>query len=550
MRRSTGSTSCLLLPKDNGTGTVAEDNNVESLAMANGDAIATQSRATSPLSVTIICQNNLPSYSSERFYLLSELEVHASPTVFLSRLHPSDDLSTQATEVESVNDENDNHSDVGFGIVTTPQQQVLSATSPSENPLSSASHTSNRSPPLSTSNLNTNTTLSSTSDTPTTSTNTTKFPTFILLYLLWKPDMTSDAQIFTNCYILEAIAQIQQYVGLIPSNQRLFASNGNRTSINHTTETDILQSQRPFASLYIVVDRIVPTKQSTTSDESSSLDDLEQQRLVHTLCRHVASHPTLRHCIDGITIGMSNHVRAAPGLELCIDAITKIGHIERRRFCSTTITGSKFNGIPRNYSGRTGKNTTQQVHDDSKKSLLGIVTMVPEDLLGLQEIHVTDAVDGIQQCNVTAEWYGRGDIFMFASRAHDIWKQQHGIIVSSHEHSTKNGNNMHDDHHDGLLLRKRKLPRSISTQTPNRREIIILSSNNTIQHRHRNRLTLQQERELLEEMYDMMGYIFIFTFIVFHFIGLQALINTIHTLFFRFSYELWIDFIRSARGWW
>jgi hypothetical protein len=67
--------------------------------------------------------------------------------------------------------------------------------------------------------------------------------------------------------------------------------------------------------------------------------------------------------------------RAAPGLELCVQSITTIGNIDRRR-------------------SKNANNHNNQAHDDATKSLIGIVTMQPNDLLGLQDDQITDAVDG------------------------------------------------------------------------------------------------------------------------------------------------------------
>ena len=459
---------------------------------------------------------------------------------------------------------------------------------------------------------------------------TTVPPSFFILYILWKPDMTTDPQVFVRDTILTALTQLQVQYNVelqqssnmveygprnvlgtgTPTTSRGRNENGTHDS-NATPSSPLPASQRSRASVYIVVDRIVPkqrvrssslpittaTNRTTVTSSSNTIHDtpandsnetLRQQqqeeeeeyeyRLIERVGRAVASHRALREGIDGVTIGRSDHVRAAPGLELCVDALTKIGSIDRRRY--------KYHPPPNHQQYNQNSTTpsspfaasndinTGDVESAAKKSLLSLVAVSKDDLLGLQDVTNTDAAECVQQSTVTAEWYGQGDIYMFAARAHWVWQQRYhpvaaGDIPSSH-YNTIDGWNTAGSHTNlptsDPLFRKRKLPRRIAQ--PNRRDGMMVSSqrlsssgNSTSSTPHRQpprfrtkyRMTLQQERELWDDIYDLFGYVWVIAFILFHFVPFDVtlLISAYETLlsFLQALLRLWIDFIRSARGW-
>jgi hypothetical protein len=569
--------------------------------------IVSSSSLSSPLSVTIISQNTLPSYSSERFYLLSELEIHAASTVFLSSSLSNDDHSTQATEEESFNnmtlsENNHNNSDDIEDELYVDSDIHGEIQNPESNPIHGSINSNyDNTDDHRSSTLFIPHTDSSSTIRPSTTVPILTEPLFLILYILWKPNMTNDPQRLIQDTILAAMIQIQQQydVDIIQSSTLLQNYSNHKTyypimnghssgvslSSDPTDTTSLLQSPPPppprsSASIYIVVDRIVPRKVNTTSTEPITTetttttttndpldtkqplpeeldddddDDDEQQQycLVERVGRAVASHVQLRDQIDGITIGISDHVRAAPGLELCIDAITKIGNIDRRRFKFQPHHHYK-NSNTSNSSQLSSSNGNSDTELAARKSLLSIVAMSKGDLLGLQHISNTDAADCVQQSTVTAEWYGQGDIYMFASRAHFVWKQRYNVLIDSE--------NAMDGIHGTIptsdpFFRKRKLPRRISQ--PNRREVIMLSSSttntNTSTIKQHYRMTMQQERELLDDIYDLLGYVWVISFILYHFVKFDATILTstfdhIMTLM-QFMIRVWIDFIRSARGW-
>ena len=422
-------------------------------------------------------------------------------------------------------------------------------------------------------------------------------PLFFILYILWKPTMTTDPQLFIQDTILAAITQIQQQYGVDITQSRkiiqnLLSQRNNHHSAsvlsdsNEMTPPSQQQQHRPSASVYIVVDRVVPrinSSRETATPTTTTVEDEhgetllqpptenddnqdEQYRLVESVGRAVASHARLRDVIDGITIGLSDHVRAAPGLECGIDAITKIGHIDRRRYkfnpnttnvnnnSNTSSNNSNNNGVNVKTSRSSPvavsnghANNHSELESAAKKSLLSVVAMSKDDLIGLQDITNTDAADSVQQSTVTAEWFGQGDIYMFASRAHFVWKQRYNVRTDS-DHAM-NGNSGTVLPTSDPFFRKRKLPRRISS--PHNRTLS--SSTRTIQQRHGYRMTIQQERQLLDDIYDVLGYVWILTFIMYHFIKLDltVVVSTYDTILsiLQSIIRMWVDLIRSARGW-
>jgi hypothetical protein len=221
--------------------------------------------------------------------------------------------------------------------------------------------------------------------------------------------------------------------------------------------------------------------------------------------------------------------------------------------------------------------------------------MQPNDLLGLQDDQITDAVDGVSQNIITAEWMGQGDIYMFALRAHMMWKQTYGspppptpmmmmgqqqqrgsTNVYRHCYGNDNDNNnngpiqnnnnngsssYYDTFMDAPFRMKRKVPRRLSSsQRVPVTSVVSLSSSSSMYadhsgmrrgggRRRRRGLDLNVQEQFLE----IVGYTVIVIYILFHFIGqeyhatsfwwnriLHLLLHMVHT---------WNDFIQSARGW-
>jgi hypothetical protein len=227
------------------------------------------------MSVTLINSQTLPTYSSERFYLLSELELHAHSTTFLCDVADCD--QTQDTAESSEASSLDYH---GIHPPQIHQQQSLTC------------------------NYN-------------------------ILYILWRPDQASSPRTFAEGTIAAAI---QQWKTLDSS------STTTHHTTTTSMEQDVSRTKlvrEPKVHLYLVVD-IPASPQDTTAtvvdkEDTRRLRQFQVQTdTAERLARHVAQSKDFRQLVDGITVGISNHVRAAPGLEACVDAVS-VGSTLRRR---------------------------------------------------------------------------------------------------------------------------------------------------------------------------------------------------------------------------
>lgn len=369
MRRQ--GSSCMLLPKS-----------------CNGDPKNDNTDAQKSRSVTIIHREDLPSYSCERFYLLSELQQRAHSSFFLSEtINPNEDNSTQGT---TLTEDESAASDTAIG---------------GEDELAP----------------------------------------FVLLYLFWKPDMTEDTNEFIEQHLLPQVQQLQRVrtvVSSMPSLERPHATirgvhvQQQKKKRFSTTSEDQVKSDlvkidhhslaqeqdgkeenddARTIRIYIVVDRLCACsndKDSLLSDPIETTRQVEQQyrneeAKIEDLARNVAIHDQLRDVCEGITVGLSNHERCAPGLEACADAVC-LGAKERRTSLAKAAASSS---------------------EDDGRSALGIVTNEPNDLLGLQSESMTDAAQGVMQMRLSTEWNGQGNLKSFSERAQSFWRQQRGLVV-------------------------------------------------------------------------------------------------------------------------
>ena len=443
MRRP-ASNSCLLLPKPS----------EEELLEDEGSTSAT------PLSVTLIHQCTLPTYSSERFFLLSELQVHAPSILFLSDIGDRDeDQSTQATEDETVDDSN-----------SLPPNPTLNVPLPSTSGGTIENHTP---PPLQ------------------------QLPPFVILYILWKPEMTTHPETFTELYILDAL-------------HRMDLERNRANDADQNKEADDAPKE-----IYLVIDRVLPAAVGMTLDEdgpkvpaTDASEDVDTTlALEYALIKYIAAHAALRTRIQGVVLGQSNHVRAAPGLERCTHAVTTVGTAERRRWAASQPGGDASSGM-------------------------GLVTRSSEDLLGLQDEGVTDAIEGVTQRIVTGEWLGQGDIYMFAARAHMLWKQKRGLANDGGEDGTF-----------GLIGEKRSIPR--------RKSRAPIAMSNSLYNSQRQRGFW---KEIPDTVYEKMGYLLIGLYIYFHYgrrdddVLVVSLFRPVLQGCF-FLIRSWNQVIQSARGW-
>jgi len=512
-----------------------------------------------PLSVTIVSAEPLPHYCSERFYLLSELDVRAHPTVFW---HDNDHRADAAASVHT-------------NETTTPGYDDDEKNE--NHPTNGEKEEEKHHPPAPSKEEATNNQGAA-------SPNYSRFPLYTILYLLWKPEYPLDnhshnnrnhnstatdqsvvcsPQEFTETVILPAVhwweqewdqeqhARQQQQqqpqpsssslenrrqhcnasagpqsrqrrrlspesstsqnhstpsvslegsitTAVIPDDERRDESNDpseSKVSLEHSSPSSSASPSPPRPPLYLVVDRVDPAA-STCSPRSH--DDTQnmnqgpppeeyhqqqfkvQETLAYELARLVASHPKLRHVCEGITIGVSNHRRAAPGLEACVDAVA-VGAKDRR-----TMTSLGRPGGNRTNTSTTTTSSSLGTPQAAKKSLIGLVTLDHQTLLGVQysvvppqqhfslhshhsssssadhRLHpdgnngIHHAIDSdavtpstatstatataasspwhemnhphaILQTRICAEWNGRGNLMCFARRAHAAWRRQHGL---------------------------------------------------------------------------------------------------------------------------
>lgn len=380
-------------------------------------------------SVTVLHQKQLPTYSAERFYILSELQLHSVPPTFLSE-HPP--------HPQNNNDDS----------ATADTMELFSLEGCSNN---SSFENSQSSLPL---------------------------QDYSILYLVWKLDRavfqgtnSIDAAIsaFCNESILPAVHKIQgittirrpslgQSSSSSSSTLSRFGSeddlnqhdidnedgggiddNDNDNNLNNSDDDAVnVPGRRSFGRadntmpsttnggtrLYVVVEQVFDNATDGADTETDYFDEFE--RCATNLSRHVSTHAELRSLVQGITVGVSNQQRAAPGLEACMNAI-HVGSQDRRRYGNRSQHGGP-------------------------KSLIGLVADSYDDLVGPGDVHhhshhhshddgIDHSVDTVvlRQCLVSAEWSAAGDLMTFSQRAHNVWRNRHNLppLVSSKSLKTK-----------------------------------------------------------------------------------------------------------------
>mmetsp|Transcript_8413 Transcript_8413/g.12973 ORF Transcript_8413/g.12973 Transcript_8413/m.12973 type:complete len:270 (+) Transcript_8413:130-939(+) len=246
MMRRSGSSSCLLKPRA---------------------VLSEQEEPGEKLSVTMVNNNPLPSYSTERFYMLSEIEQNASSVLYLCD-HDCDGTAETAAE----SDVDDCH-----------------------------------------------------------------FPSYLLLYILWKPDMTASPRALTEGIIQKSVKQLKSLTD---------AKNRNIYLVVETIATK-QRNPKNFVSL------------AEKQNEKENLYNY-QVGVAEELARCITQNKALRDDLQGLSVGISDHVRAAPGLEACMDAIN-FGIRQRRK------------------------------GNCDLKSSIGIIARSTDDLTGLDPSQETDA---------------------------------------------------------------------------------------------------------------------------------------------------------------
>jgi len=387
MRRS-GSSSCLLRPRS-------------ALSLS-------ELSESEPPTVTVFNTERLPTYSTERYYMLSELEVHSHSVQFLCDMMDDDNLCQQedATENTTNDSSNDNNDDDKKDIKSEGRKS-----SP---------------PPI-------------------------LLPPCVLLYILWRPEEVSSPRALAEGLITDAVRRIRSLVGCSDSNDtnRNFKSSSSMPSMppqqlsppqsptsswsmSPLTRTNYRTDDDEIA-IYLVVDRVSPSTIPHLDNDDSDADEEDDEHTNNQQNRHhhletqtteylaktVASNPYLRRTLQGISVGVTPNVRVAPGLETCLKCIW-YGQKERREWSKTSHTKSRDHQT--NQKSSLLSAAVMNVAQDISKSAVGIIAHHPDDLVGMDPERETDAVQGATQSRVTAEWNGNGNYESFAFRSMKRWR--------------------------------------------------------------------------------------------------------------------------------
>ena len=397
-----------------------------------------------PLTITMINTTRLATYSTERYYMLSELEQNASSVEFVC--------------------------DHGG-----PQQHMMSLPAQREEEEKASHHAQSPSP-----------------------TRASSLPPYVLLYLLWRPNTYPSPRSFVEGPVLDNVRRILELGGDEEHVSKLFDGGaGAGSSTNSSPSTSPTTPSRPMFSfgddfnmnsvsaasgrasfgrrasykdnstgktvtvdartkIYVCIDRISPPPSAAAegglglglglgldSTGGISEDNTPEHNDIHSLrsadeqarrqrqhavetqiaeavAKTISTHPVLRGVVEGVSVGTTAEVRAAPALEVCLKAITH-GSGERRRQ-GRALQRRQMTDIVR---GHNGNGNHFQI--DPMRSPICLMVPDPDDLVGLDPEEDADAVKGAIQSITVAEWNGNGDAVCFASRAMEGWRNRHGL---------------------------------------------------------------------------------------------------------------------------
>lgn len=247
----------------------------------NNSSIEGTTSKRPPPSVTILHKETLPTYSCERFYMLSEIEMNSPPAIFLSSLEEEETTTIDTETDELLSSFPPFLIFYVFWRPTDPQDVNV----------------------------------------------------FVKKTLQSKINRLNQHVEFAS---FEAVAErmlktssSRSATNITTTIEAAVVSSDNRKEVAATEEANTNDNSKPSCCVYIVVDRLPPK-------DNENVDAAEQ------LVRTVATDATLRDTIQGITVGVSNHVRAAPGLEACHDAVG-LGAKDRRKISNPIATS--FLGI-------------------------------------------------------------------------------------------------------------------------------------------------------------------------------------------------------------
>ncbi len=391
--------------------------------------------------VTLINTDHLPSFGTERYYMLSEIQMKAHSIQFLSDLVETPD---------SMNDDDSdaNTQDMSVSSHSLSNDDLIS----NNNVIKKDEHPSNNERIEHRNNDNQD---------EQTIQNRTKYdlPPSVILYLLWRPDCIHDTpSLYAEHVIKPSVQHLMNLYDCMPT------ENNQDTNINEGNGSINNNNAKKLPLIYIVVDRVIiphlmdQIKEDVNDEEEILLQQQKQNEakkkvqldIAEALIRKVSTDQQLklRSIIKGITVGISDSVRAAPGLEVCMDAIV-VGDSERRRFFAKKQRMSSFLSFCKLTSSHDDLESTL-INDDTiwtmnqpNRSSIGIITEYPDDLTGLDPNQETDAaqIDLNLHIRCNGVWEGNGNVMNFALLSQQIWRK----------YWTDSGN-LQDDDSDFLLL--------------------------------------------------------------------------------------------------
>ena len=337
--------------------------------------------------VTIINTNNLPKYSTERFYMLSEIQLKSHSIIFLKDLllggdgDGDGDAGEDTDEMTASSTDSAERGDRAEVLINRNNNEFTE-----QNNAATIGREAERTP--------------------------VNLPPYIVLYLFWRPDSEQyiDPALYAKHVIKEAVDQI---ISLHKSSDKYDEAN---------------PSASPPPPIYLSVDRLVVVDPSISDDERAIAKFKQEQidiaeELIRVVANAVDPEINLRLHIEGMSVGLSSDFRAAPGLETCMDAIV-VGDAERRHYPKPKHAQNSMTVI------RNGREF------DPSRSCIGIVTEYPDDLTGSDPSGETDAVQNLTlHARSVGNWSGRGNILNFAARSQKRWRE-----IWDFSTATKNSN--------------------------------------------------------------------------------------------------------------
>ena len=301
----------------------------------------------------------------------------------------------------------------------------------------------------------------------------TSFPSYLLLYVLWRPDMTTSVTNFTNDVILKAVEKMQAHhvdiassdedkrrsrdSNLSKSPSRMSLNSNNETAATAaaaattttTTTTDQSQSQsqsqefntnssRDFdrdsvtgsslasengkTRLYLVVERTIPFQSRQDNNENKTDDDNNDINAENNDSFNPDTEKDQQRRQFEVEVALAErlarHIASHPQLRSVFEGIT-VGIANHKR--AAPALDACLNVI------NIGARDRRTISRDAK-SHVGIISWSSDDLLGLDEEGETDAAQDILQTRISTEWNGKGNLESFGYRAHAMWRKDYGLL--------------------------------------------------------------------------------------------------------------------------